>query len=121
VLFLGVLGSPYMGFKQDLDLDKRLNTTENAALYAQIKGAPKMGTFGESPSLDQDKIKALTPEQAKQLDVVQAANKRGVFAIVAILPTIMLAFYVLMWLYFKSKGGYKPIALGHGEEGEPGF
>jgi MFS family permease len=121
VLFLGVLGSPYMGYKQDLDMDKRLSSSENAALYAQIKGTPKMGTFGESPSLDQDKIKALAPDQTKQLEAVQADNKRGVFAIVAILPSIMLGLYVLMWLYFKAKGGYKPVAIGHGEEGEPGF
>ncbi len=32
VLFLGVLGSPYIGYKQDLDMDKRLAATENTAL-----------------------------------------------------------------------------------------
>ena len=121
VLFLGVLGSPYIGYKQDLDMDTRLSVTENAALYAAVKGVPKAGTFGESPSLDQEKIKALNPEQTKQLETVQAASKRSVFVTIAVVPSIMLAFYVLMWLYFKAKGGYKPVALGYGEEGEPGF
>jgi DHA2 family metal-tetracycline-proton antiporter-like MFS transporter len=121
VLFLGVLGSPYIGYKQDLDMDKRLSATENTALYAQIKGDPKPGIFGQSPSLDQEKIKALNPDQTKQLETVQGASKLSVFTTIAILPTIMLACYLGMWLYFKSKGGYKPIAIGHGEEGEPGF
>lgn len=121
VLFLGVLGSPYIGYQQDKDLDRRLNTTENAALYAEVKGAPKMGTFGESPSLDQEKIKALTPEKARQLETVQAASKRSVFTTIALLPSFMLLCYLGMLLYFKSKGGYKPVALSHGEEGEPGF
>jgi MFS family permease len=121
VLFLGVLGSPYMGYKQDLDMDRRLSAAEHTALYAQIKGTPKPGIFGDSPTLDQDKIKTIDAGQLKKLDVVQAENKRGIFMTVAILPSFMLFCYLGLWLYFKSKGGYKPVAIGHGEEGEPGF
>jgi hypothetical protein len=121
VLFLGVLGSPYIGYKQDLDMDKRLSAAENTALYAQIKGEPKVGTFGESPSLDQEKIKALAPDQAKQLEGVQAASKLSVFTTIAILPTFMLVCYLGMWFYFKSRGGYKPVALSHEQEADPGF
>lgn len=121
VLFLGVLGSPYLGYKQDQDMDKRLSAQENAALYAQVKGEPKETTFGMSPTIDQEKIKALAPEQTKQFVDVQAVSKRSVFFTISILPAIMLVCYLGMWLYFRSKGGYKPVALGHGEEGEPGF
>jgi DHA2 family metal-tetracycline-proton antiporter-like MFS transporter len=121
VLFLGVLGSPYMGYKQDLDMDKRLSAPEHSALYTQIKGEPKPGIFGNSPTLDQNKVKALPKEQHDKLDAVQAENKRGIFTTVAILPTFMLLCYLGLWLYFKSQGGYKPKAIGHGEEGEPGF
>jgi MFS family permease len=121
VLFLGVLGSPYMGYKQDLNMDKRLSATEHTALYSQIKGSPKPGIFGDSPTLDQEKIKGLSGDQLKKLESIQAENKRGIFTTVAMLPTFMLLCYLGLWLYFKAKGGYKPIALGHGEEGEPGF
>jgi MFS transporter, DHA2 family, metal-tetracycline-proton antiporter len=121
VLFLGVLGSPYMGHKQDLDMEKRLNIPEHAALYAEVKGKPKADIFGDAPTLDQEKIKVLTPARQKELETVQAASKSSVFFTVAALPTFMLACYIFMWLYFKAKGGYKPVALGHGEEGEPGF
>ncbi|MDZ4404560.1 MFS transporter [Prosthecobacter sp.] len=121
VLFLGVLGSPYIGYKQDLDMDKRLSTPQHSALHEQIKGEPKPGIFGSAPTLDQEKIKALPAAQLQQLETVQAASKRNVFTTIALLPTFMAFCYVGLFLYFKSRGGYKPVALGHGEEGEPGF
>lgn len=121
VLFLGVLGSPYIGYKQDLDLDKRLNSPAHSALYAEVKAEPKMSIFGPAPTLDQGRVKALSAERQKELEEVQAANKRSVFTTIALLPGFMLVCYVGMLLYFRAKGGYKPVVIGHGEEGEPGF
>lgn len=113
VLFLGVLGSPYIGYKQDLDLDKRLNNPAHQALYAEVKAAPKMSLFGPAPTLDQDKIKALPAAQQKELEEVQAANKRSIFTTISLLPSFMLLCYLGMLLYFRSRGGYRPIALDH--------
>jgi DHA2 family metal-tetracycline-proton antiporter-like MFS transporter len=121
VLFLGVLGAPYLGFKQDHDLSKRLSAPEHAALYAQVKGEEKPSTFGNVPSLDQAKVAALSPEKRAELEKVQAPSKRGMFVTIAILPSFMLVCYILLWFYFKSKGGYKPVSISHGEEAEPGF
>jgi len=112
VLFLGVLGSPYIGYKQDLDMEKRLTSTEHTALYAQVKGESKPGIFGSAPTLDQEKIKALPTELSKELEVVQAASKRSVFTTIAILPSFMLVCYVGLLLWFRSRGGYKPVEIG---------
>lgn len=112
VLFLGVLGSPYIGYKQDLDMEKRLTSTEHTALYAQVKGESKPGIFGSAPTLDQEKIKALPAELSKELEVVQAASKRSVFTTIAILPSFMLVCYVGLLLWFRSRGGYKPVEIG---------
>ena len=114
VLFLGVLGSPYIGFKQDGDLEKRLSEPAHAALYATVKGEPKPSIFGSSPTLDQAKIKALPEAQAKELEEVQAASKRSVFTTIAILPGFMLLCYIGLFLYFRGKGGYKPVDLASG-------
>jgi DHA2 family metal-tetracycline-proton antiporter-like MFS transporter len=121
VLFLGVLGSPYIGFQQDLDMQKRLSTPEHTALYSQIKGQDTPGIFGAAPTLDQEKIKALPAPQIEQLELVQAASKRNVFTTIALLPAFMLLCYLGMFLWFRSRGGYKPIELDHAEEAEPGF
>ena len=114
VLFLGVLGSPYIGFKQDGDLEKRLNTPDHAVIYATVKGEPKPSLFGASPTLDQAKIKALPEAQAKELEEVQAASKRSVFTTIAILPGFMLLCYIGLFIYFRGKGGYKPVDLAEG-------
>lgn len=112
VLFLGVLGSPYIGYQQDLDMEKRLTSTEHTALYAQVKGESKPGIFGSAPTLDQEKIKALPVEQTKELEIVQAASKRSVFTTIAILPSFMLVCYLGLLLWFRSRGGYKPVEIG---------
>ena len=121
VLFLGVLGSPYIGYKQDVDLDKRLNSPDHSALYAEVKAEPKMSIFGPAPTLDQDKVKVLPAERQKELEEVQAANKRSVFTTISLLPGFMLVCYLGMFFYFRSRGGYKPVAIGRAEGGEPGF
>lgn len=120
VLFLGVLGSPFIGYQQDKDIHTRL-ASDHSPLLAKIEGTAKPSIFGSTPSLDQDKIKSLDAAATTELTAVQAESKRGAFAKIAVLPAFMLACYVLMWLWFRSRGGYKPIELGHGEEGEPGF
>ncbi len=120
VLFLGVLGSPMIGYKQDVDLDKAL-TSGHTALHQKIKGASKSAIFGTAPSLDQEKFKALNEAGKRELESVQAGVKQHVFVNIALLPSFMLACYLLMYLYFKSKGGYKPVEIGHGVESEPGF
>lgn len=111
VLFLGVLGGPYIGHKQDHDMDQRLSSAEHSALYSQIKGEPKAGIFGSAPTLNQEKIKALPAPQRQELETVQAASKRSVFTTIAILPSFMLVCYLGMFLWFKARGGYKPIAI----------
>jgi MFS family permease len=113
VLFLGVLGSPYIGYQQDRDMDKRLSTPENSALYSQIKGQDTPGIFGNAPTLDQQKIKTLPAPQHAQLETVQAASKRNVFTTIALLPGFMLICYLGLLLYFRSRGGYRPIELTH--------
>jgi MFS transporter, DHA2 family, metal-tetracycline-proton antiporter len=111
VLFLGVLGSPFIGYQQDKDMHERL-TQDHGALLAKVSGPAKPSIFGETPSLDQEKIKALNAADTQELTAVQADSKRGAFTNIAVLPGFMLICYIGMWLYFRSKGGYKPIAIG---------
>ncbi|MBL9115677.1 MAG: MFS transporter [Verrucomicrobiaceae bacterium] len=111
VLFLGVLGSPFIGYQQDQDMHSRLKS-EHTALLTKIDGPAKPSIFGTSPSLDQEKIKALDEPSSKELAAVQSDSKRGAFADIAILPSFMLLCYLVMWLYYRSRGGYKPVAIG---------
>ena len=111
VLFLGVLGSPFIGYQQDQVMHTKLNN-EHSALLAKVEGPSKPSIFGSTPSLDQEKIKALDAASTAELNTVQADSKRGAFASIAVLPGFMLLCYLLMLFYFRSKGGYKPVAIG---------
>lgn len=110
VLFLGVLGSPFIGYQQDQDMHQRLSK-DQPALLAKVAGPRKTSIFGAAPSLDQEKIKALDETSAKQLTAVQADSKRGAFVDIAILPSFMLVCYLGMWLWFRARGGYKPVEI----------
>ncbi len=111
VLFLGVLGSPFIGYQQDQDLQHRLQK-DHGALLVKVEGQSKDSIFGKAPSLDQEKIKALNEADTKELTAVQADSKRGAFTDIAVLPGFMLLCYLVLWFYFRSKGGYKPVAIG---------
>jgi fucose permease len=120
VLFLGVIGSPAIGYVQDVAVDKQLSKSQ-PALYQKVKGEPKPSIFGNSPSLNQEAIKALGADDKQALEVVQNENKKATFLGIAVLPTFMLVCYLGMFFWFKSRGGYKPVSIGHGVEAEPGF
>lgn len=120
VLFLGVLGSPFIGYQQDQDMHQRLSSG-HSALLAKVEGPVKPSIFGSTPSLDQEKIKGLDAAAAKELLTAQAESKRGAFAKIAVLPTFMLLCYLIMFFYFRSKGGYKPVEISHEAEADPGF
>lgn len=110
VLFLGVLGSPFIGYQQDQDMHQRL-TKDHSALLAKVAGPAKPSIFGETPSLDQKKIQALNEASTKELTAVQADSKRGAFTNIAVLPGFMLVCYLGMFFWFRAKGGYKPVDL----------
>ena len=110
VLFLGVLGSPFIGYQQDQDMHKRLSK-DHSALLAQVEGVAKPSIFGSAPSLDQEKIKKLDASGSKELETVQADSKRSAFVNIAVLPTFMLICYLGMWFWFRSRGGYKPVEI----------
>jgi hypothetical protein len=87
-------------------------TKDHGALLAKVDGGVKDSMFGKSPTLDQAKIKDLDEASTKELLAVQSDSKRGAFADIAILPAFMLLCYLIMWFYYRSKGGYKPVAIG---------
>ncbi|HRE81304.1 MAG TPA: hypothetical protein PLN52_09665, partial [Opitutaceae bacterium] len=62
---------------------------------------------------------ALTPQEAVDRPLVEAANMEGgrmALKVTAAIPLTMAVFYLLLILYFKAKGGYRPAQIvGSGE------
>lgn len=113
VLGLGIIGSPFIGYQQDKEVDRQLRDT-NPALHAGVNGPEKTAIFGKSPSLDTEKVKALPQAEAAELEKIQAASKQATFARIAVLPSFMLVCYLAMFFYFRNKGGYRPVEIGAG-------
>ena len=119
VLGMGILGAPLMGLYLDRGVDADLSKQE-PALYEKVKGDLNDGMFGESPSLKNEVVETLEGEEAEKLSTIVNANKKKAFLRQAALPGFMLACYLGLFFYFKSKGGYKPVQLDGGGGGSAG-
>jgi MFS family permease len=113
VLGMGVIGAPLMGIWQDVDIDKALRD-EKPAIHAQVKGHDALNILGSFPTLDGKAVEALPEADKKAVTEVQDRYKKLTFARTAMLPALMLVCYLGMFLYFKSRGGYKPVEIGGG-------
>ena len=68
--------------------------------------------LGAYQAIDPVKSAAVTDDTAQA--AIQSATTTGQFSALgkmALFPVFMLACYLALLMYFKSKGGYKPLAL----------
>lgn len=110
VLGMGILGTPLMGLFLDEGIDADLREQE-PALHAIVDGGIRSGMFGETPSLNMAAVDALDSENAAKLGAIVNTNKKRAFFRQAMLPGFLFVSYLALFLYFKSKGGYKPVSL----------
>ena len=110
MLSVGVIGAAFLGNIQDKAIDKALEA-EHPAIHAKVVGEEKISVFGKYRSLDQDALDALGEDEGKTVEGVQGIAKKGALTTVAVFPVIMLACYLSLVLYFRSKGGYKAAVL----------
>lgn len=117
VLGMGILGAPIMGGLQDRGIDRDLSAN-HPAIYEKVVSEPRELPFlGATPGIDADKVQELSDEEKQTLQEVKYPNKKAAFLQVAVLPTFMLICYLILFFYFRSKGGYKPVELLDGESG----
>ncbi|MEX0600981.1 MAG: hypothetical protein WD205_10080, partial [Rhodothermales bacterium] len=116
LLAVGIVGAPFLGYVQDRAIDGNLFTTA-PVLHEQVM-EPKMGLFGEYEALDLNAVETATPEERQLIDDVQERSTKDALRTVAVLPILMLAFYIGLILYFRGKGGYKPVELAERKEAE---
>ncbi len=110
VLGMGILGTPLMGFFLDKGIDADLREQE-PALHQVVDGGARSGMFGEVPSLNIEAVEQLDEASAAKLQTIINSNKKNAFFRQAMLPGFLLLSYLGLFLYFKSKGGYKPVEL----------
>jgi hypothetical protein len=114
----GLIGSPGLGYAKDRFAGEALAKTP--AAYAEFKAAtPSQWLFfAEAHGIDGQKLEAArnldadkrSPEQQAAINAELTGNRQTLRADSAI-PATMAIIYLLILLYFKSIGGYKPVHI----------
>lgn len=127
MLSVGTLGFPFIGALQENRQIKAVTTSEVAA---QVPGLVVDGNLTVTkphaiyevihyPAIDNVALSGLLdqlPEEKKaevsaQIGEIKGRANQGALASMATFPVIMLICYIGLFLYFRSKGGYKPVTL----------
>ena len=121
----GLIGSPGLGYFKDRYAAEELKN-QDAALYEEWKGEGDKSAFlGFEPV---QAIDAKRLEEAKGAEEPTEAQKTVVAADIvgnrktletdSLIPAAMAVIYLLLMLYFKAIGGYKPVSITHEEARE---
>jgi len=110
MLAVGILGAPFIGYLQESSATQQLGTA-NPGLYQKVT-VDKNYLLGAYRAIDPEKAAGVT-DNADTIQI-QSATTTGQFnalAKMALFPLFIFACYVSLILYFKSRGGYKPVQL----------
>lgn len=110
MMAVGIIGNPLLGNIQDRAVDKAL-VEKDASLHQRVTGEPKPSLFGEYRPIVGASVEGLPAEEKKIVTDSQEAAKKDALRTVALFPVGMLVCYLLLLLYFRSKGGYRPVEL----------
>lgn len=127
MLSAGMIGIPGLGYCKDRFTGEALQKAD-AAVYAEYK-APKPSSFlsiaaTESYGLDGAKLQAAldtkppesrTPAQKAAVEA-SIVGDRETLRVDAYIPAAMAVMFLLLLVYFKAIGGYRPISIEEAEK-----
>ncbi len=125
MLAVGTLGFPYIG---KLQAEKQIEVLVDTEEAKQVPGLVEDGKLTVLvdksiyeiigyQTIDDTRLATLTaaaPGSAEKIATIRDKSTQGSLANMVIFPIVMLIGYIFVILYFKGKGGYKPIALDSG-------
>ncbi len=119
----GLLGSPGLGYFKDRYSGEALQEV-SPELYTEYRAADpsKFTVFPEAYGLDAKMVGAITEQEAeptadeqKVLDASIEGDRRTLKTD-SFIPLTMAAIYLLLVIYFKSIGGYRPLHIDESDE-----
>jgi MFS family permease len=117
MIAVGILGGPFLGALQDKKIDETIMATNPAIhqtvmkpeqTFPIIRGLDAGVTF---QALDEAAYAKVPAAVKAPIDTELAKAKQHLLVQFAYLPIIMAIGFGILALYFKSKGGYKPVDL----------
>jgi MFS family permease len=116
----GLLGSAGLGYAKDRFAGEELARV-NSALYQEYKAETSSkflfleevhGLDGTKLSTAQNAGESITPDQKTVVEASIVGDRKTLKAD-SFIPLTMAAIYLLLLLYFKAIGGYKPVSIEH--------
>lgn len=115
----GIIGTVILGFVQDRTIDRNIDAYDkvnHTALHSAYVTEEKMSILGDYKALNLEKLSRAGEQEQQTVLGIQNKAKKQALRTVALFPIGMLLYYVVLLFYFKSKGGYKVVALPHKKE-----
>jgi len=116
MLAVGILGQPFIGYLQESSATHQLQAS-NPALYQSVT-VEKKYLLGDYRAIDPVKSAAIetsadAADAPAKTDLQSATTAAQFNALskMALFPIFTLVCYLGLIVYFKSKGGYRPVAL----------
>lgn len=110
MLAVGIIGFPFIGFLQESTATAKLRASDQA-LYQSVT-VERSYLLGQYRAIDPERSAAITDEQAREtIETVTTTGQFTALRTMALFPVIMLVGYLGLMLYFRSRGGYKPVQL----------
>ena len=110
MLGVGILGTPLLGLLQDNHIDDQL-VRKNPQVHQQVVTLEKQSIYGAYTALDPQKLHDLEPVEKSLIEEVREQAKRHALTVVAVVPLVMAFCYFALLIYFKRRGGYRPVEL----------
>jgi hypothetical protein len=110
----GVIGAGILGFIQDKSIDYKIgeyDRVNNTTIHSTYVTDKKTSLFGDYQGIDQAKLATASPAEQQTVNSVQDTAKKEALRYIVIFPLIMLVSYLLLIVYFKSKGGYQVVVI----------
>lgn len=116
MIAVGVLGTPFIGYVQDETSSNTLLASNEQVAQEVLVEKNYLGITYHA--IDGDKAESIKDEAT--LGTIEEAKKAGQFDALgkmAMFPAFMLVCYLILFFYFRSRGGYKAqILTGHDAE-----
>jgi MFS family permease len=116
MLAAGIIGSVFLGAAQDRATEKALlerDAQQGTHLAESYLTGTRVSVFGAYRALDQAKVAAAGAEHRDLVESIRRDSKKAALKDVAKLPMGMLAAYLGLIVFFRLRGGYRPIILPH--------
>ena len=110
MLAVGILGGPVIGKMTEDSIKASVEEATSSETYDSISNESTY-FLGDYTAVDAEKVAALADDEKTTVSESIQEGKQGSLASVAVFPVFMLICYLGLIMYFKNRGGYKPVEI----------